>query len=131
MKATDILKRAKKAIIDHIKYETMLIDTAVNNHESAEEPAYTSEEDWSYSPSVSVLVDNSYLDIEDDTYESRKVVKVSVEDNEKVVIKCAACAGKTIALPTRTVSLDESGCCEVTGAEANRLLTIPGYELSK
>lgn len=52
-------------------------------------------------------------------------------DNEKVVIKCAACAGKTIALPTRTVSLDESGCCEVTGAEANRLLTIPGYELSK
>lgn len=87
MKATDILKRAKKAIIDHIKYETMLIDTAVNNHESAEEPAYASEEDWSYSPSVSILVDNSYLDIEDDTYESRKVVKVSVEDNERVVIE--------------------------------------------
>lgn len=87
MKATDILKRAKKAIIDHIKYETMLIDTAVNCHETADEPAYTSEEDWPYSPSVSVLVDNSYLDIEDDIYESRKVVKVSVEDNERVVIE--------------------------------------------
>jgi hypothetical protein len=87
MKATDILKKAKKAIIDHIKYETMLIDTAVNIHHDAEEPAYTTEEDWPYSPSVSILVDNSCFGIEDDTYESRKVVKVSVEDNEKVVIE--------------------------------------------
>lgn len=85
--AQDIIKRAKKNIIGHIRYEVSLIDTAVNNHETAEEPYYTSEEDWPYSPSVSVLVDNSYLDIEDDTYESRKVVKVSVEDNERVVIE--------------------------------------------
>ena len=52
-------------------------------------------------------------------------------DNEKVIIKCAAYAGKSIILPTRIVDLDENGKCEVTGIEANRLLTIPGYELAK
>ena len=52
-------------------------------------------------------------------------------DNDKVIIKCAAYAGKSIVLPTRTIELDENGKCEVTGVEANRLLTIPGYELAK
>ena len=52
-------------------------------------------------------------------------------DNEKVVIKCNALAGKKLSLPTRSVEFDENGKCEVTGAEANRLLSIPGYELAK
>ena len=52
-------------------------------------------------------------------------------DNEKVVIKCVSLAGKELSLPTRSVEFDETGKCEVTGVEANRLLTIPGYELSK
>lgn len=52
-------------------------------------------------------------------------------DNDKVVIKCLSLAGKKLSLPTRTVDFDENGKCEVTGAEANRLLTIPGYELVK
>ena len=51
-----------------------------------------------------------------------------IDDDEKIVIKCAAYAGKSIVLPTRTIQLDEKGCCEVTGIEAKRLLTIPGYE---
>lgn len=51
-----------------------------------------------------------------------------IEDDDKVIIKCAAYVGKSIVLPTRTISLDEKGCCEVTGIEAKRLLTIPGYE---
>ena len=52
-------------------------------------------------------------------------------ENEKVVIKCIALAGKELSLPTRMVEFDDKGKCEVTGAEANRLLTIPGYELAK
>ncbi len=52
-------------------------------------------------------------------------------DNEKVVIKHIALAGKKLSLPTRMVEFDDKGKCEVTGAEANRLLTIPGYELAK
>ena len=56
---------------------------------------------------------------------------VNINDDEKVIIKCAAYAGMNIVLPTRTIALDEKGCCEVTGVEAERLLTIPGYELSK
>lgn len=52
-------------------------------------------------------------------------------DNEKVIIKCIALAGKELSLPTRYVVFDDKGNCEVTGAEANRLLTIPGYELAK
>lgn len=52
-------------------------------------------------------------------------------ENEKVVIKCLFLAGKKLSLPTRSVEFDDKGTCEVTGAEANRLLTIPGYELAK
>ena len=51
-----------------------------------------------------------------------------INDDDKIVICCAAYAGKSVVLPTRTIQLDEKGCCEVTGAEAKRLLTIPGYE---
>ena len=54
-----------------------------------------------------------------------------IDDDAKVVIKCEAYAGKELVLPTRTITLDEKGCCEVTGIEAKRLLTLPGYELSK
>lgn len=52
-------------------------------------------------------------------------------DNDKVVIKCEKYAGKSVSLPTRVIQLDETGKCEVTGSEAKRLLTIPGYELVK
>ena len=75
--AQDIIKKAKKNIIDHIRYEVSLIDLAVNTHESVDEEPYTSEEDWSHNPSVEVETDNTYLDIEDYTSETRKVVKVS------------------------------------------------------
>lgn len=54
-----------------------------------------------------------------------------IDDDKKIVIKCAAYAGKELVLPTRTITLDDKGCCEVTGIEAKRLLTLPGYELSK
>ena len=59
-----------------------------------------------------------------------KTVKKKFGDDDKVIIKCAAYAGKSIILPTRTIELDEKGNCEVTGLEAKRLLTIPGYELA-
>ena len=61
--------------------------------------------------------------------ETEKAENKSIKGN--VVIKCVAYAGKSIVLPTRTISLDEKGCCEVTDEEATRLLTIPGYELAK
>jgi hypothetical protein len=54
-----------------------------------------------------------------------------IADDAKVIIKCEAYAGKELVLPTRTITLDEKGCCEVTGIEAKRLLSLPGYELSK
>ena len=59
---------------------------------------------------------------------NEKPAEKPIKDDDKVIIKCAAYAGKSIVLPTRTISLDEKGCCEVTGIEAKRLLTIPGYE---
>lgn len=60
--------------------------------------------------------------------ETKPAEEKPIKDDDKVIIKCAAYAGKSIVLPTRTISLDEKGCCEVTGIEAKRLLTIPGYE---
>ena len=64
----------------------------------------------------------------DEKPEETTVEEKPIDNDEKIVIKCAAYAGKSIVLPTRTISLDEKGCCEVTGIEAKRLLTIPGYE---
>ena len=58
----------------------------------------------------------------------KKAEEKPIDDDDKIVICCAAYAGKSIVLPTRTIQLDEKGCCEVTGEEAKRLLTIPGYE---
>lgn len=58
----------------------------------------------------------------------KKAEEKPINDDDKIVICCAAYAGKSIVLPTRTIQLDEKGCCEVTGIEAKRLLTIPGYE---
>ena len=72
----------------------------------------------------SVVVDETPAE----TPETKPVEEKPIEDDDKVIIKCAAYAGKSIVLPTRTISLDEKGCCEVTGIEAKRLLTIPGYE---
>ena len=54
-----------------------------------------------------------------------------INDDDKIIIKCEKYAGKSIILPTRTIELDDNGKCEVTGLEAKRLLSIPGYELSK
>ena len=69
--AENIIKRAKANIIDHIRFEVSLIDLIVNKHETADEEPYTSEEDWPYSPSVEVDVDNSSLDVEENITESR------------------------------------------------------------
>ena len=65
-----------------------------------------------------------------------KPVETKAEDKPVIrgstaIIKCAGYENKEISLPTRTIKLDEKGCCEVTKEEAERLLTIPGYELSK
>ena len=63
--------------------------------------------------------------------EKDKAKEKPIKDDDKIIIKCAAYAGKSIILPTRTIELDEKGCCEVTGIEARRLLSIPGYERTK
>ena len=75
--ASEVIERAKMDIIGHIKYEVSLIDGIVNKHNDADEEPYTSEEDWSYNPAVEVATDNTYLDVEDYTSETRAVVKVS------------------------------------------------------
>lgn len=80
-------------------------------------------------PDADEVQDNSITDNSDDSAHNDKPKKFGEKD--KVIIKCSAYAGKSIILPTRTVELDENGKCEVTGIEANRLLTIPGYELAK
>lgn len=85
--AKNIIKRAKANIIDHIRFEVSLIDLIVNKHETADEEPYTSEEDWPYSPSVEVDVDNSYLDVEENITESRKVVRITTEGDKEIFIE--------------------------------------------
>ena len=78
------------------------------------------------------IVENEKKTIETETPEVEVTeTKPEKGKKDKVLIKCENYAGMSIILPTRTIELDEKGCCEVTGEEAERLLTIPGYELAK
>ena len=76
----------------------------------------------------SVVADEKPAETKPVETNDNKAKEKPIKDDDKIIIKCAAYAGKSIVLPTRTISLDEKGCCEVTGIEAKRLLTIPGYE---
>lgn len=85
-KAQDILFKAKVEIISHIRYEINQIHSLVHKDNDDELP-YTSEEDWPFSPAIRVVVDNSYLDVEETTYETRKVVTLSIEDDENIIVE--------------------------------------------
>ena len=54
------------------------------------------------------------------------------KDDEKVKIKAVHRAGKSvIGLDINNpIKFDEDGVAETTGKEANRLLTIPGFEIA-
>lgn len=83
--AQDVIKKAKTNLISKIKFEVGLIGTAVN----AEDHNYTDEGDWVWNPAINVPVDNSYLDVEDDYSERRKVVAIGIDEldgEEKVFV---------------------------------------------
>lgn len=51
------------------------------------------------------------------------------DTGEKVRVKCASLAGgKEVVVGAETVKADQDGVIEVAAAQADRLLTIPGYE---
>lgn len=81
--ARTIIDKAKTDLIEHIRYEIHLIDTAVNLTEQDS----TTEEDWPYSPTIDVETDNTYLDVEDYTSERRKVVKVSYYESKDILVE--------------------------------------------
>lgn len=83
--AQDVINKAKADLIGKIKFEVGMIGTAVN----AKDHNYTNEGDWVWNPAINVPVDNSYLDVEDDYSERRRVVSIAVEEidgEEKVTI---------------------------------------------
>jgi len=49
-------------------------------------------------------------------------------NGNKVRIKCESLKGKSVVVGKDTVQVDENGILEVGEDQANRLLTIPGYE---
>lgn len=81
--AQEKIRQVKKDLIGFIKFETDLISRAVNN-DTDEEGPYTEEEDWVWNPAVNVGVDNSYLDIDDYCTERRKVVSISIVEEEGI-----------------------------------------------
>lgn len=55
------------------------------------------------------------------------------KDDANVKICCVSLAGKTVIGTdlNKVISFDDKGIAEVSGKEANRFLTIPGYTLAK
>lgn len=54
------------------------------------------------------------------------------KDDDIVELVCENLVGRTVTGidPTKPYTFDESGKCKVSGKDANRFLTIPGYELA-
>lgn len=54
-------------------------------------------------------------------------------EHENVKIKCISFAGKKVVCrdPLNPIVFDENGIATVKGCDANKLLSIPGYELAK
>lgn len=77
-----LIKKCKEDIIDHIKYEMGLINTAVNI--SDKDGIHTEEEDWTYNPIVKVEVEDPYTM---DRYEEERVVtSMTIEDDGDISV---------------------------------------------
>lgn len=80
--ATNVIKKAKNNIIKDLRYKIhwicLILDT--------DDGDYSEQDDWTFNPMITIPVDNSYLDIYDDTYEQRKVIGIYVDDNERVYV---------------------------------------------
>lgn len=117
-KAKDIISRAKAELVGFIKYETELISRIYNAIHTDEGGAYTEEEDWPWSPSIEVPVDNSYIDVYDDCTEQRKVIGIYIDEDGKPYVTTEE--GDEIFC--ENLSVEELGkicdCLEVSYAKA-------------
>lgn len=77
--AKNIIKEVKENLIKNIIHGISIISDAYGR-DVEEDGLYTDEDEWPWSPAINVSVDNSYLDVEDDIVERRKVVQVCEKD---------------------------------------------------
>ena len=81
-KAHQLAKKFKTELIEFINYEVGLISKALKHDE---EDIYVDGSELAWHPSIDVNVDNSYLDIYDETYERREVSLISNGDGKPFV----------------------------------------------
>ena len=80
MKAEDIISKCRKDIADFIRYEATTLCPVLNIQPDDEGYIVIESEQLARCPKISVSVDNSYLDIYDDTREIHKVSSIVVEN---------------------------------------------------
>ena len=86
-KANTILEQARKAIIDHIRFENALIHHAVVTEDNGEEGnEYSTESDWTQNPLIMIEVTYPYTHCDDVATEERVVTEVHNEDDGSVTI---------------------------------------------
>jgi hypothetical protein len=82
MKYEDIIKRARKELTDFIIYETKSIAHKLGI-EPDEDGAYILEsDDFKEEIKIGIVVDNSYLDIDETTWENRALSAIVVGEDE-------------------------------------------------
>ena len=86
-KAQLIYEKARKEVIDHIRYENSLIHHAVVTEDEGEEGGeYSTESDWAQNPLIKVEVTYPYTHCDDVATEDRVVTEVHNEDDGSVTI---------------------------------------------
>ena len=77
---------------------------------------------------LGIIVETTEEVVETDEQQENTSVK---NGSGNVLVFNKSLINKSVVLPTRTITFNDKGLCEVTEVEAKRLLTIPGYSLKK
>lgn len=86
-KARDIIERAKKELVDFICYEVPLLYKKFGWYEPEEEEDYIiNGGDLCHSVTIKVETDNSYLDVNERTFEDVEVAEIVVSNDGEVLI---------------------------------------------
>ena len=86
-KANLIYEKARKEVIDHIRYENSLIHHAVVTEDEGEKGGeYSTESDWTQNPLIMIEVTYPYTHCDDVATEERIVTEVHNEDDGSVTI---------------------------------------------
>lgn len=89
-KAKDIVDKAKSELIQLVIGQVYKIDGIIHYHSDEAEASYVSSDDTDMYITIDVLVDEPYLDVDDDMYERQRVEYIGVNNGGELIVETEA-----------------------------------------